>query len=440
MSHSSFFVARLMAHGAASALFLAIAAPAFSQNDAERQIVVTGTPLSDTAKALADCIARNCPVDEEIRAALAHAENQFVAGKYRDAKSTLYKTVGRTRKYGADYPIEVSDLFRARSRVAEHLGEPRDFQISVLDMRDVLRMGVGRDDPRALIAQIEVGESRDKLGFPEEAMRIYDGVETEALSKGEVRIAEFATLRKNILLYNFAIAQNMRGDARKALSAIEKLADSQNTAAPDVKIMANVTLARLERSIGRMDRTNALVQQIATRDGATKPVLLSSEPIKMAPKGELIRNGGMGGRKINPRDTAGGMAPGQNIADLKRFGIQYEGRWADIGYWINANGNVQDIELLRSGGSTKSWLNPIVTSIQSRIYAPLNTKKLASEGGIYMVERYTYTADYFEMRYETGTRIARRGSEPKIVMINLTAENYEEFPAQLPANADKPAN
>ena len=187
-----------------------LSAPAFAQqdNDSERQIVVTATPISETAKALANCIATNCPPDAEIRAALAHAENQFVAGKYRDAKSTLYKTVGRNRQFGKDYPIEVSDLFRARSRVAEHLGEPRDFQISVLDMRDVLRIGVGRDDPRALIAQIEVGDSREKLGFPEEAMRIYDGVAVEATAKGETRIAQFADLRKNILKYNYSRLNN----------------------------------------------------------------------------------------------------------------------------------------------------------------------------------------------------------------------------------------
>ncbi len=416
---------------------LCTVAPAYAfANDDERQIVVTATPLSTTEKALADCIARNCPPDQEIRAALAHGENQFVAGKYRDAKSTLYKTVGRTRKFGDEYPIEVSDLFRARSRIAEHLGEPNDYQISVLDIRDVLRKGVGRDDPRALIAQIEVGDSREKLKYPEEAMRIYDAVSEEAKAKGEIRISQFARLRKNMLLYNFAIAKRLDSDKRSALIEIQKIADTENADAPDVKIMAEVALAKLERSIGRMDRTNAIIQKFALRDGATKPILLSSQPIKFAPKGNIVEG---------ERDTREAAALGLNASrlgelsvvdgsDIKRFGIQFEGRWVDIGFWINANGNIENTEVLRSSGSTDGWLKPIVTSINSRIYAPLNTKKIASEGGIYMVERYTYTARYLDVSGETGTRIAKRGSKPRIEMINLTSENYDEFPATLPAS------
>ncbi len=410
---------------------LATASPAIAFSDeTDRQIVVTATPLSATEKALADCIARNCPPDQEIRAALAHGENQFVAGKYRDAKSTLYKTVGRTRKFGDTYPIEVSDLFRARSRIAEHLGEPNDYQISVLDMRDVLRKGVGRNDPRALIAQIEVGDSREKLGYPEEAMRIYDAVSEEAKAKGDIRISQFARLRKNMLQYNFAKANRLGSDERTALIEIQKIADSDSADAPDVKIMAEVALARLERSIGRMDRTNAIIQKFALRDGATKPILLSSQPIKMAPKGDLAKLNNH--EKHIPSSASPASAiPVQEMADLKRRGIQFEGRWVDIGFWINANGNIENTEVLRSSGSTDGWLKPIFTSINSRIYAPLNTKKIASQGGIYMVERYTYTARYLDASGETGSRIAKRGSEPRIEMINLTSENYDEFPATL---------
>ena len=37
-----------------------------------REIVVIGQSLKDTERAWQDCIARGCPPDQEIRAALAH--------------------------------------------------------------------------------------------------------------------------------------------------------------------------------------------------------------------------------------------------------------------------------------------------------------------------------------------------------------------------------
>ena len=74
-------------------LALAFAAPAGAQQAGQPgaapvagDIVVTARSLQDTADALAACIARNCPPDEDIAATLAHAENQFVGGDYRSAR------------------------------------------------------------------------------------------------------------------------------------------------------------------------------------------------------------------------------------------------------------------------------------------------------------------------------------------------------------------
>ena len=172
---------------AALALTTALSAPvALAQQASEttdnREIVVTGRSLKDTADALAACLARGCPPDEDVAATLAHAENQFIGGEYDGARTTLLKSLGRNRKHGQAYPVPVSDLLRANSRVALHLGEGKNFQLSVLDMRDTLKKGVGDDDPRTLVAQIEVGDSRAKLGHPEEAERIYKEVEARAIA------------------------------------------------------------------------------------------------------------------------------------------------------------------------------------------------------------------------------------------------------------------
>src|ERR1700710_1139442 len=68
-------------------------------------IVVTGVRLQDSEKALKDCLARHCPPTEDIAATLAHAENEFVAGDYHDARKTLQSSVGRNKRFAKNYPV-----------------------------------------------------------------------------------------------------------------------------------------------------------------------------------------------------------------------------------------------------------------------------------------------------------------------------------------------
>lgn len=176
-------------------LLFATAALAICSPIAAQDIVVTGKPVKETAADLEACLKRNCPPDEDIKATLAHAENLFVSGDYNTAQRTLHASMGRNRKHGKEYPLLVSDLFRANSRVAEHMGEGRDYQLSTLDMRGTLRNAFGPDDFRVLVADIEVGDSRAKLGFPEEAEKIYRDVEKRALANKQYRVASFARFR-----------------------------------------------------------------------------------------------------------------------------------------------------------------------------------------------------------------------------------------------------
>ncbi len=129
---------------AAAAAALLVAGPVQAED-----IVVTGKPLKDTAADLEECIKRGCPPNEDMAATLAHAENQFVAGDYHGSRKTLRESLGRNRKHGKAYPVELSSVLRANGRVAEHLGEAKSFQISTLDMRDTLKSGLGADDFRA---------------------------------------------------------------------------------------------------------------------------------------------------------------------------------------------------------------------------------------------------------------------------------------------------
>lgn len=372
---------------------------------ANREIVVIGQSLKDTQKALADCIARGCPPDEEIRAALAHAENQFITGDYRDAKTTLNKTAARNRKHGGQYPIEVSDLFRASSRIAEHLGEGKQFQLSVLDMRDTLKEALPDEDARVLVAQIEVGDSRAKLGYPDEALRIYKDVEEKAAKANLPRVTAFARLRGLLLNYGRGEKGQYAEMKQKARDGLSEMAEKPIVGAEDMALVAEVALARIERKEGKGQSTDAIIRRFAERGGADRPILLSAESIKLPD---------------NPRMNADKSVGGNVLAFTA---ANFEDRWLDVGFWVNSNGLVSDVEILRSEGNL-DWAKLVSESIKSRIYAPLKKTDTDASPAFYMVERYTYTARY--MDETTGTRIARRSPQPRIERIDITPENYDK--------------
>lgn len=403
-------------HKAISTILIALAAStasvAFAGAEQDREIVVVGQSLKDTEKAWQDCIARGCPPDEEIRAALAHAENQFITGDYRDARSTLSKTVGRNRKHGKEYPIEVSDLFRASSRIAEHLGEGDLFRLSVLDMRDTLREALPSNDARVMVAQIEVGDSRAKLGYPKEALRIYENVAKDATAAGHGRVATFANLRRLLLEYEMGDKVDSAADMKKAIAGLREIAEKPMAGAEDFGMIAEVTLARIDRDSGNAESTAAIVKRFADLGGVNRPILLSSQPIKKP-------------------DTDGFDQKEGNV--LAKSQGNLEDRWVDIGFWVNANGLPSDIEVLRSSGDT-DWVKPVTSSIASRIYAPLKGKDGDTAPGFYMVERYSLTARYLDET--TGTRIRQRSAETRIERIDITPENYDQ-PFTKPKNVAK---
>jgi hypothetical protein len=386
-----------------------------AEDDNKREIIVIGQSLKDTENAWRDCIARGCPPDEEIRAALAHAENQFITGDYRDARSTLSKTVGRNRKHGDQYPIEVSDLFRASSRISEHLGEGDQFRLAVLDMRDTLKDALPESDPRVMIAQVEVGDSRSKLGYPKEAIRIYENVAEKALAVGQNRVATFANLRRLLVEYAMAVETDYKADMAKAVSGLREIADKPLAGAEDFAMVAAVTLARIDRKAGNADSTAAIVKRFAEKGGTNRPFLLSSQPVKLP-------------------DTQGLDQKSGNVLATSQGII--EDRWIDVGFWVNANGLPSDVEILRSSGNTK-WAQLVTDSIKSRIYAPLKAQEGETAPGFYMVERYTYTARY--MDDVTGTRIRQRSPIPRIERLDITPENYDQpFTPASKAEADAP--
>lgn len=409
---------------ASCALVVAFATP-LTAGDKDAGIIVTGKSLKETEAELKACIARGCPPDEEIRTALAHAENQFIDGEYRDAKTTLYKTVGRNRKYSSDYPIEVSDLFRARGRVAEHLGEPDDYRLATLDMRDILRKNLPADDARSMVAQIEVGESRAKLGYPQEANRIFADVAVQASAAGHERVAAYATLRRLLIEYEMARDTDSVGGQRKAVAGLRQLADNPHKGAEEFAMVAEVVLARFDRQAGKKQSTDAIIKRFAEKGGATRPILLSGEAVKI-PDGVNVRSGL---EELSTR--AAGSAPGRlgatvsGSTTLAMLPGSFEDRWLDVGFWVNPNGLVSDVEVLRSSGELH-WAKWVTNAIKSRLYVPLSTTDRDASPGFYMIERYTYTSHYLSRSATTGTRLQTRSPNARIERLDITPENYDQ--------------
>lgn len=380
------------------------AALVFSAPVQAQEIVVTGKSVKQTEADLKACLERKCPPDEDIKATLAHAENLFVSGDYKNSRATLKDSIGRNKKHGEAFPVPVSDLLRANGRIAEQMGEARDFQLSVLDMRDTLKKGFGENDFRTLVAQIEVGDSRAKLGFSNEAERIYKDVEKRALAAGQPRVASFSRLRQ-ALLWRGQYDQNPNAfNLKNVNERLDELIERPLAESSDFTLAAEVIKAKVDRKAGAAGSTDALIKRFAERGGATRPILLFAEPLQRT-------------------DLQKGLPDDQPALNtLNRLtALQARNQWADVGFWIDANGRVTDIEALRTSGD-KSWLKPVLANIAKRVYAPLK-KDGGTAPGFYMIERYTLTARFEDGN--TGTRMRRREATPRIERIDLTPENYE---------------
>ena len=80
------------------ALTLAALPAAAQQPQPDGQTVtVVGQNLQHYRDRLAACLARHCPVNEDVDATLALAESLFLNGEYRDARSTVRASLNRNR-------------------------------------------------------------------------------------------------------------------------------------------------------------------------------------------------------------------------------------------------------------------------------------------------------------------------------------------------------
>jgi tetratricopeptide (TPR) repeat protein len=375
---------------ASAALLLATAASAATAptpdraQGADKPIIVTGTSLRQTERNLKECLARHCPPNEDIDASLAHAENLFVAGDYKKARSTTLASIGRNSKFARQYPVDVSDLYRANGRIAAHLGEGHDYEFSTAEMRRILSGSFGSKDLRVIAAELEVASMYAEIGRIDRARQLYDEAEHDAKAIGREDLAGIVRVRA-------AWLHELQGESWLTRQALQKIADDTSPAHRTARLTALVLIARLDRLENKPDRIDALLAELRTRPGKTQALLFS-------PRIESTS------RMVSIMTQHPDLVPANDFDD----------NWIDIGFWVTPEGKVNDAEVLRSRGDT-FWAQPLLRSVQGRIYSPIS-----DADGTYRVERYTWTS-FWEYDH-TGTHMRQRSADGRIEFLDLTAE------------------
>lgn len=381
----------------------AAASPALSQPADERaearqpDIVVTGIRTQDFRDRLARCLARNCPPNEDIDATLALAEALFLNGEYPDARTAVRNSLRRNRDQARTYPEPVSDLYRADTRLARHIGLDREARTAAFGILNALREGIPQEDHRHFTARLELAEIQIMSGNFTGAQRELERLARVARAAGREDVATIAELRN--LWYTLVAVQDAQ--ARSRLIEWSRRTDpAQRMRA----IGARILLARLYRNEGNIERADALLAEIGrgAPSGARRRLI-------HAPRYQLYQ------QEVRAPDDASISEAVMFGSTIHRTTENYEDKWIDVGFWILPDGHVSGVEVLRSGAREDDWARPLLTSIRDRTYS-------TADEATYRLERYTLTAGF---ESATGTRIARRGPGARVEMLDLTANQPE---------------
>jgi len=371
-------------------------------------VTVTGTRLSDSERALRDCIARKCPVDQDVAATLRHAENQFIAGKYTEARHTLAASRGRNRRFAKDYPVPVSNLLRATAVVASHLGEGELYQFASVDSLSALKAGLPADDPQVLGARIEVADAFNRLGRFDAAEEIYLSVARRAHELDLPNVAGLAEFHLASMYAAYAKTEPSiyAAGAAKAIDALLANTDPRYRQYVDA---ARVLKARLQLRGGDSKAVDTVIAELRAAPPSDRPVLVYAPPI------ESIRTSSRGAYQTINNDLGG--ASRTQLASLALR--NYDDQWVDIGFYVTPDGGIADAAILRQSAKLESedWVKPILASINARRYLPLNRPR--TDPGILRVERYTLTALYED---KPGTRIRGHAPAPRIEVLDLSVD------------------
>jgi hypothetical protein len=367
--------------------------------EAEQSITVTALPLDEGKQELADCLARKCAPLEDIAATLKYADALFSAGDYRRASAVLSRSTGRNGDEARRYPNAVAGLYRALARVSIHQGDGDRYRSSSFAVIRSLEAGLPDSDPRIVGGRLEAAEMHANLGEAGAAEAMYDSAAMQARKIGRPDLAATADLRR-------ALFEHRRGlpEGRIRMEAIAGRTDPETRTQ---QLAARIMLARIDREKGNLESSNRLVEDLA-RLGLRAPALIYAPPIELARSVNRAGSASFGG--IGGSSTGADAVPTRSEPMMEpREGFDY---WADVGFWIESDGRVAEVELLRSKGPSH-WLQPVLKSIAGRIY----TSSKTGGASTYRIERFSYTS-LTEQR--TGSRIVGHSAQGRIESIDLT--------------------
>jgi hypothetical protein len=388
------------------ALLTALSAPALAQqNDEGQNVVVTGVRIQDFRDRLAACLARNCPPNEDADATLALAEALFLNGDYAEGRSFVRASIGRNRNRARDYPEPVSDLYRANARLARNIGYDREARTSTFEILNALQAGIPQEDHRHFTARFEIAEMQMSSGNYTGARRELNRLIGHARAAGREDVAVLAELRGAWYELIAAPASDARGQ-------LIRWSRDSSPANRMRAVGSRILLARVYRNEGDTARSDALLAELGSvaRAGAHRRLI-------HAPRYALYQQDVNRGVIDMDRDEIYRFSNVRN-----RITENYEDKWIDVGFWINPDGRVSGLELLRSGANP-DWAEPLLRSIRGRIY---------NEGQeqTFRLERYTLTAGF---ESTTGTHIQRRSPNARVEYLDLTANQPETQSAQPPS-------
>ncbi|AQR73865.1 hypothetical protein [Sphingomonas sp. LM7] len=385
----------------AFAVFVTLAAvPASAQDEArsDQTIVVTGTPLSKTEADLKDCLARRCPPNEDIDASLAHAENQFVAGDYAEARRTLGAARGRNARHAAAFPVEVADLTRAYGRLSDHTGYPDVARTLQIDALDALKAGLDKGDSRVLMQRLAVGDQFGKRGRFKAAVDVYRKVAKQGRKAGLPRVTGFAMLREAMIYGAVSYSNSAYRDATE--QRIKALEQTREPELAEFRLAARLLRARLASERGDPAAIDTALAAFRD-DKLDRPVLVFAPPLRI---------------DRAPGHEGGRFDVGRNINKAPE--------WIDVRYRIAADGTVNDVETLRESPDFQgSWPAKVRENLAQRRYAPLALA--AGSDGMARVERFTMVYDTYR---PTRSRIRERAASGRISSLDLT----NDAPARKP--------
>jgi hypothetical protein len=385
-----------------------LAAPAFAQrSEPEGQTVtVTGNRIQNFRDRLAACLARHCPVNEDVDATLALAEVLFLDGEYVDARRAVQASLRRNHNAAAAFPEPVSDLYRVDGRLARHMGLDRQARTSTGRILTTLQAGIPREDHRHFTARFEMAEVQMLSGDYEGAKRELEWLATAARANGREDVAVMAELRA--ASYQLTAFPE---DARN------RLLDWSNLTGPENLLRATgarVLLSRYYRSQGDTARADALLGAIGRSAAGARRRLLYSPTYALAQQEVL----GSVNNDLYVVSTSSNMT---------RLTDNMENGWIDVGFWVSPDGTVSGVEILRHGAET-SWSLPLVDAIRRRHYS-------TGPDSTYRLERYTYTS---AMGQRSGTRLPTRSPVGRVEYFDLTGMDAPPAPPS-PPSGGRPA-